>query len=295
MELLKEKWIGTVYEVSIGQGDKEVKVGGEESLPFSAFEGIIPHRPAVALEIWEQPPTDWPPKLAEVFAAVWADPVAWGKKCQELGADLICLRSRDVLSPEDYARLACEVAEAVDLPLIVMGCGHEERDKVLLVRAAEALAGQRALLGYVTPNNYQDLAAAAQKYGHNLIAATPLDINLAKELNILLTDRGVPKNQIVNDPLVGALGYGIEYGYSIMERTRTSALTGDQMLSMPLFCLVGQEAWKTREALEADGQGGVLWEALTAAAYTWAGADLVVLRHPETLHILREHWDNLLK
>lgn len=306
--IAKEKWTSKVQELVVGQEPNTVKVGGEGTLPFLHFEGEMPNKPVVALEVWDMEPADWPDVLASAFAGVLGDPVAWAKKCVEYGANLVCLRlasahpdNKDT-TPAEAAATAKAVAEAVNVPLIVIGCGVEEKDAELMTAVGEALAGKNALLGCATINNYKTITAACMVNGHNIIASSPLDINLAKQLNILMNEMGLPFSKIAIDPLVGALGYGLEYAYSIMERARLGALTGDKMLAMPVICFVGQEAWKTKEAKTEDnddwgvqGRRAILWEVVTATSFAQAGGSILVMRHPESLKQFNVHIDSMMK
>lgn len=308
--IAKERWIGRVAEVVLGSGPDAVKVGGESTLPFLYFEGEMPNRPVVALEVWDMEPVDWPDILASAYAGVLRDPVAWAKKCVEYGADVVCLTLASAhpdnlnTSPEECARVARDVADGVNVPLIILGCGLEEKDARIMENVAAALNGRNFVLGCATPENYKAITAACMLYGHNIIASTPLDINLEKQLNILIMEMNLAANRIIIDPSVGALGYGIEYSYSIMERTRINALAGDKMLAMPTVCFVGQEVWKTREARSAAGEmpewgsqerRAVQWEVVTATSLAQAGGGLFVLRHPESLRQFRTYINNMMQ
>lgn len=307
VNIVKEKWTGRVNELILGTGSNLVKVGGETSLPFLDFEGEIPNRPVIAMEVWDMEPVDWPGLVKKPFAGVLADPVAWARKNMEYGADLIALRllsanpDYENTSSEQCAATAKAVAEAVDLPLVILGCDSEEKDADLLPVVGEVLSGKNFLMGPATENNYKTITAACLVQGHSIIAASPLDINLAKQLNILITEMNLGADRIVIDPLIGALGYGLEYSYSIMERARLGALKGDKMLSMPVICNVGQEAWETKEAkLEEQAEWGeqgkraLLWEIVTSAALAQAGGSIFVLRHPESLRQLKIHIEKLM-
>jgi len=308
--IVKERWTSKVTEVVIGAEPKAVKLGGETTMPFLHFEGGMPNRPKVALEVFDQQPGDWADVLMAPFADVMGDPVAWAKKNVALGADLVALRLVSAhpdtgnASPADVAETCRKVGAAVDVPLVVIGCGVEEKDAEVLQAAAEALAGKNCLIGSASTNNYKTITAAAMVHGHNVIASSPLDINLAKQLNILITEMNMAANRIVIDPLIGALGYGIEYAYSIMERARMGALMGDKMLAMPVVCFVGQEAWKTKEAKSPTAESpqwgdqakrSILWEVITAVALAQAGGDLFIMRHPESVKQFNAHLDVMMK
>lgn len=304
VNIVKERWTSKVAELTIGTGPNAVKVGGETTLPYLQFEGELPNKSLVALEVFDMAPQDWPELLTSAFADVLNDPVAWAKKCVELGAGAVALRLMSAhpdwknASGEEVAKTAKAVADAIDVPLIVIGCGVEEKDGEILPVVADALSGKACLIGCVTPENYKTITAAAIGAGHSLIASSPLDINLAKQLNILLNEMAMPLDRIAIDPLVGALGYGIEYAYSIMERARMGALTGDKMLAMPICSFVGQEAWKSKEAKDSDvaewgpvHDRAILWEAVTASTFAVAGSSIMIMRHPEAMKLFYA-WEN---
>jgi acetyl-CoA decarbonylase/synthase complex subunit delta len=184
------------------------------------------------------------------------------------------------------------VLAASGLPLIVFGPGQAELDNTLLVAVSEAASGERLLLGICEDKNYRTIVATAMANGHLVDARSPMDVNLAKQLNILISDMGLPLDRIIMDPTTGALGYGIEYGYSVMERLRLAALQGDAMTQLPMLVTPSVEAWKAKESKVGEGvpeawgtwkDRAVNWETLTAVTLLESGADIVVLRHPETV------------
>ncbi len=306
VNIIKERWTSKVAESTLGPDG--LKIGGESTLPFMHFEGEMPNRPVTALEVFDMEPADWPEMLKAPYADVLGDPVAWAKKVVDLGADMVALRLMSAhpdwknASAEEVAKTAKAVADAISVPLIVIGCGVEEKDGEILPVVAEALEGKKALIGCVTQANYKSITAAANGYGHNLIASTPLDINLCKQLNILISEMGLPLDRIAFDPLVGALGYGIEYAYSIMERARLGALTGDKTLATPVVCFVGQEAWKAKEAKDPDvpewgpqDERAILWETTTATTFAIAGGTIFILRHPESNKRFKAFIDESMK
>jgi acetyl-CoA decarbonylase/synthase complex subunit delta len=306
--IAKERWSSKCLEVVLGSGLKQIKIGGETTLPFLHFEGEMPNVPAVALEVFDAPPVEWPDFLSSAFEGVLGDPAAWAKKCVEYGADLVVLHlnrthpDQGDASPEEAAEVASAVAAAVDTPLVVLGCGVDEKDAAVLPEVANALAGKNCLLGCATQDNYKSIVAGCIAGGHAVIASSPLDINLAKQLNILITEMNLEPQKIVMDPSIGGLGYGIEYAYSIIERMRTGALMGDKMLAMPVVLLVGSEAWKTKEAKTPDTpdwgeqkKRALLWEVTTAVSLLHAGGHIAVVRHPESLRRVKEHVSRMMQ
>jgi len=306
----KQKWSGQINPVTLGATPAEggtrgrtVTVGGQTGIPFLNFDGETPHAPAIALDVWDKAPVDWPGPLREVYGDVWSDPAAWARRAKELGADLINLRLAGThpdegdRSPEAAVETLRAVLEAVDLPLIIWGCDVPAKDQVVMPKVAEAAQGENCLLGAVTETDYRTLAAAAQAYGHKLIALAPCDINKSKQVNILVNDTGFPLADLVIYPTTAALGYGMEYVYSILERGRLAALAGDRLMAQPVILDVGYEAWRSKEARTGDeaaatwgpiADRGPAWEAVTAAVLLQGGADLLVLRHPRAMEAVRQ-------
>ncbi len=299
IEIPKDKWPGSVRTVTIGataaEGGtraKTVTVGGQTTLPYLHFEAPTPHPPAVAIEIKSRKPEDWSPLLLEAWGEAMNDPAQWAKKAEEAEADLIVLALTVEDTPEDAVKAVKSVLSATGLPLIVWGPGQAEKDNELLVPVSEAAKGERLVLGICEDKNYRTIVATAMANGHLVQARTPMDVNLSKQLNILISDMGMPKDRVLMDPTTGALGYGIEYGYSVMERLRLAALQGDAMTQSPMIVTPGFEAWKTKEAKVGEGvpqawgdwkARAVNWETLTAMTLIESGADILVLRHPESV------------
>ena len=304
-EIPKTLYSGKIKEVTLGKGDRAVTVGGESCYPFYLFEGEMPHLPKIAMEVWDCPPEDWPEAALEPFAGVTDDPVAWAKKCiDDYGAEMICLQliSTDPNGLDRGADEATEVvkkvADAIDVPLIVWGTSNHDKDTEVLRKVCEVCQEKNLIIGPLEEGDYKRIGAAAIGYRHSVIASTPIDINLAKQLNILLGNLGVPDELIVMDPTVSGIGYGVEYCYSVMERDRMAGLTQqDDKLQFPLICNMAKEVWKIKEVHipteEAPTLGdakkrGILWEAMSAMVLLLAGGDVIVMRHPESIRLVRE-------
>ncbi len=308
---VKRSWPHAINAVTVGATSAEggtrtstVTVGGETTLPFYHFEGAMPNKPVVAMEVWDLSPDDWPDAIREPLSDVLDDPAAWAKTCvDEFGAEMICLRLKGCdpnganRTPDEAAAVARQIASAVGVPLIIWGCGNDEKDNEVFPVVAEALSGENCLLGTITEDSYKTLTALATAYGHKLIAESPVDINMAKQINILALDVGFPAEDTVIFPSTGALGYGLEYVYSIMERLRIAGLKGDKVVAMPMLCDIGAEVWSVKEARapesEVPGWGdvatrGPLWEASTATVYLLAGADILIMRHPEAVRLTKQ-------
>ena len=267
-------------------------------MPFLHFEGAIPNPPRVAIEIVDRRPADWSPLLLEAWGGAVDDPATWAKAAEEAGADLILLQlslTRDGDAPTtaaDARAITRAVLGATGLPLLVFGPGQVDADNELLVAVAEEAAGERIVLGLCEEKNYRTIVAAALAHGQLVDSRTPMDVNLSKQLAILISDMGLPLERILMDPTTAGLGYGLEYGYSVMERLRIAALQGDVMTQAPMLVTPGYEAWRQKEAKVGEGvpavwgdwrERAVLWETLTATALIESGADIVTLRHPETV------------
>ncbi len=294
VEILKEKWVNQVNELVLGatkeQGgtrSKIIKVGGESCLPFLFQEGAMPNRPVVAMEVWDTEPAEWPDVLKAPFGNSLKDPCAWAKKCvEDFKADLICLvLSMGGTQAVDTVK---KVLKATGVPLIITGSGDKQKDNEVLSACSQAAKGENCLFGVATQDNYKTLAVSCMADGHSIIAESPIDINIAKQVNMLISDMGFNANKIAMHPTTGALGYGMEYAYSIMERGRLAALMGDKMLSMPFILFVGAEAWRVKEAAP-------LWEATTSICMLQAGADILVMRHPEAVKGVKNTIEQLMK
>jgi len=317
IEIPKDSWSGSVQEITIGAtatdgGTRKnvVTVGGEKTLPFLHYEAETPNRPLIALEIKDNRPEDWSSLLHDTWGDAMDDAGKWAKAAEDAGADLILLtlsltdKDGNPNSPEAALSATKAVLESTGLPLMVFGPGQAELDNELLVPVAEACQGERIVLGICEDKNYRTIVATAMANGHLVNARAPMDVNLSKQLNILIKDTGLPLDRILMDPTCGALGYGIEYGYSVMERLRLAALRGDGMTQSPMIVVVGHESWKTKESKvgtdvpEAWGdwlERSITWETITAVTLIESGADIVVLRHPESLKRVRSVIDNLVE
>jgi acetyl-CoA decarbonylase/synthase complex subunit delta len=302
----KEINTGKILEVTLGETSAHggtrthtVKIGGSTALPFHFFEGHHPHPPRVAMEVFDKKPEKYPALLLDYFGDVIDHPGDMAKKCvDEYGAEMISIRL-DGTHPEKGNKSADEAAETVRLvldsvgvPVIVTGHSHYEKINEVMKKVCEVTAGENCLISYVEKDNYKTIAAACLAYGHTLVAQSPIDVNLAKQLNILLTEMNFPREKIVMDPLTGALGYGLEYTYSIMERIRIDALAGDSLMTFPILINAGHESFRVKEtrALEKDypdwgdlSLRGAYWEIGTAMSLLAAGADLLILYHPQTV------------
>ncbi len=311
-EVPKTAYSGQIKEIKLGQGDKAVTVGGESSYPFYLFEGEMPHLPRIAMEVYDCPPEEWPEAALEPFAGVTDDPVAWAKKClSDYGAEMICLQllSTDPngldRGADEAAEVVKKVADAIDVPLIVWGTANHDKDTEVLRKVAELCQDKSLILGPVEEADHKKIGAAAIGYQHTVVASTPIDINLAKQLTILLGNLGVPDELIVMDPTVSGIGYGIEYCYSVMERMRMAALTQqDDKLQFPIICNIAKETWKTKEAKISEAEDprmgdvkkrGILLEAMSAMAMLLAGGDVLIMRHPEAIKLVREMIAELTK
>jgi acetyl-CoA decarbonylase/synthase complex subunit delta len=305
IEVPIDKWPGEVRSVTIGATASEggtrarsVTTGGEKTLPFMHFEAEMPNAPVIAVEIKDRRPNDWSSLLLEAWGESIADPAQWAKAAEETGADLIQLTlslteaDGETMTADSAVAAVKAVLEASGLPLIVFGPGQADIDNELLVAVSEATKGERLALGLCEDKNYRTIVATAMANDHLVVARTPMDVNLAKQLNILISDMDFPLDRIIMDPTTGALGYGIEYGYSAMERLRLAALQGDNMTQLPMLVTPGFEAWKTKESKVGEGvpenwgdweERGINWETLTAITLLESGADIIVLRHPVSI------------
>ena len=299
-----ESFTGSVNRVTLGatkdtggSRTSTVTIGGASNVVYGGSNADAGEKPIIAIDVIDTKPEDWPDTLSECYKDVFDNPGNWAEKCVEkFGADLICVKF-DGIHPdkadkdaEHAVKVTREILGAVGVPLILWGCGNNEKDNQIMPKVSQAAKGENCLIGTVEENNYKSLTAIALADSHHLITEAPLDINIAKQVNILVSDMGFPLERIVTFQATGALGYGIEYAYSIQERQRLATLAGDKMMAMPVICDAGYESWRVKEAKLADmtewgnvEDRGPLWEATTAICLLQAGADIIRMRHPRAV------------
>jgi acetyl-CoA decarbonylase/synthase complex subunit delta len=296
---------GRIREITLGSGDKAVTTGGESAYNFYTFDAAMPHLPLIAMEVYDIKPDNWPDAAIEPFKDVIDNPVKWARKCiDEYKAQMICLQLAGTdpngldRSAGEAAQLTKKVADAIDVPLIVWGTANHDKDTAVLTGVCEICKGKNLVVGPLEEGDYKKIAPVAIACGHTVIASSPIDINLAKQLNILLGNLGVPDDKILLDPTVSSIGYGIEYAYSVIERIRIAALTqNDEKLQYPIICNIAAEIWKTKEAkipacenpaLGDAKKRAILLEAMSAMTLANAGADILIMRHPEAIRLVKE-------
>jgi acetyl-CoA decarbonylase/synthase complex subunit delta len=311
-QFFKESYTGKIREITLGKGPKAVTVGGENCYPFYQFEGSLPNPPRIAMEIWDMVPEDWAEAALAPFKDVVADPAAWARKCvNEFGAEILVLQLKSIdpngknASADEAVATVKKVRAAVDVPLVIWGSANTEKDEAVLKKVAEACQGDNLILGPVEDKNHKGIGAAAMGFGHSIISSSPIDVNLAKQVNILLENLGVPAGRMLIDPTTGGLGYGLEYSYSVMERIRMAALAqGDDKLQLPIINNLGNEVWKSKEAKQPAAEAptigdperrAILMEAVGAVAYLMAGSNILIMRHPEAIRMVRSYIDLVYK
>ncbi len=279
-------------------------------MPFQIFEGKMDRKPLIAMDVVDVNPEEWPEPLKRHFSDVLDNPLAWAKKCiNEYQAEAICLSlvstdpnglNRD---SSEAAKMAAEVINGIDVPTIVWGCGNPDKDTDTLRELTSLIGTKKVCLAPLEDANYRSLGATAMAFQHPMVAASPIDVNLAKQLNILMENLGVNLNTVMIDPSVGALGYGIEYTYSVMERIRMAALSqSDEKLQVPIICNLGREVWKAKECRMASGEDNmgdqetraIMMEAITASCMMIAGGELLIMRHPKAVNLAKAMVDGLM-
>lgn len=300
-------WTAPVGEVVLGAtavdgGTRSVsyRIGGGKTLPF-INDGSSPVSPLIAFEICDNP-LYWNPVVLDYCGDLTRDPAEWAKTSETgYGADMVRLnltstKARNFSDIPSLAKTVESVLAATKLPLIIEGSNEPAIDSDVFRSCGEAGQGERLLLGTAEAGRYRSIAAAALAYNHSVIAQSPIDINLAKQLNILLREIGVSRDHIVIDPFTGALGYGFEYSFSAMERIRFSALKGDTDLAMPMIC-APTDTLTIKEVREAEGKArdeiAVRWEVYTSIAAAVAGAEIVCVRHPRSVEALRKAFSSM--
>jgi acetyl-CoA decarbonylase/synthase complex subunit delta len=306
---VKETWPIRINTVTIGatkeQGGtrgKTITVGGQTTLPYLTFEGQTPNKTVIAGYIADVVP-DWPDVLKNAIGKEINNPAEWAQKCvKEFGVEMISLSllgadpSGANKSAADCAKVVESVLKAVDVPLIIRGCNDEEKDNEVLQMCSQAARGENCLIGSAKEKNYRTIVAICKSDKHKIIAEAPVDINIGKQVNILLQDSGFDLNDVVMCQTTAALGYGLDYVYTILERARSTGIKGDKLMAIPQLCDVGGETWRVKEAVADEdilpGWGalqkrGPMWEAACAAAYLQAGADILIMAHPEAIATIK--------
>jgi acetyl-CoA decarbonylase/synthase, CODH/ACS complex subunit delta len=317
-EIPKDSSSGKVIEVILGATKETggtrsntITIGGRSSLPFHFFEGEHPHKPVIAMEVFDKAPAKYPKVLLNYFSDVIGKPAEMAKICVEkYGAEMISVRlegthpEKGNASAEEAAEIVKSVLSAVKVPLIITGHSHFEKNNEVMKKICEVTAKENCLINFVETNNYKTIAAACIAYGHTLVAQTPIDVNMAKQLNILLTDMDFPSNKIVIDPMTGALGYGFEYSYSIMERIVNEGLSGDKMLSYPMIITPGFETSRVKEVRATESEyplwgdveaRGAYWEIATAMSLLSAGGDIAVMHNPKAVEVVKNNINEIFK
>jgi acetyl-CoA decarbonylase/synthase complex subunit delta len=300
----KDEYTGKINTIRLGKEKTETLVGGEIALPFYSFEGEIVNMPIIAMDVYDEKPLKWPDYLFNYFSDVADDPKEWAKKCiEEFGADAICFHLTKVnpdignMTSEQAGQLVKNVREAIDKPLIVYADAPLEIVAEVMKKVSEMNTESNILLGWVEDDNYKTLAVSAIGYKNNLIALSPLDINIAKQLNILLTQLGLPADRIAMDPSSSGLGYGIEYCFSAMERLKIAALfQDDKMTQMPIINNIAVEIWKVKEVRESEEvypewgnleERGINWETISVMCMLLSGSNIITMRHPKAVKLIK--------
>ncbi|MDR3076419.1 MAG: CO dehydrogenase/CO-methylating acetyl-CoA synthase complex subunit beta [Synergistaceae bacterium] len=317
-EVRRDRCEFPVWEVKLGNTKEEggtrgktYVVGGETAKPFHLWEGDMPHKPLVAMEVHAAVSEKYPSVLTNIYGKdLLSNPAEMAKVCvDKYGADLISVSlmathpEKGNMSADEAVKLVGSVLQSVDVPLIITGHSHYDKHNEVMKAVAQSFAGENLLLNWVEQDNYKTIAGVAMAYGHSLVAQSPIDVNIAKQMVILLTNMDFPKQNIMIDPTTSALGYGIEYTYSVMERIRVSGLEGDQLLCAPLIVSPGIETSKIKEA-KAPESDFPAWgkledriaalEFASAQSYLYAGADVVIMYHPEAAVQIKRTIDSLL-
>ena len=294
-----QKFNANINTVEIGCGDKAIKLGGECTFPFYTFDAPTENAPKVGVEISDMGLINVP-GIQEYYAGA-ATMAEIAKKAEAMeGADFVCLRLEGGdpngadKSIEELIAVVKEVGEAVSCPLVVEGCKNVEKDSELLPKVAEALQGKNVLVLSSREEDYKAVGAeAGLAYNQKVGAESAVDINLAKQLNVVTTQLGVKAQDIVMNVGSAAVGYGFEYVVSTMDRIKGAALShNDNMLQMPIITPVADETWGVKEAMASEEdmpewgpleERGISMEVQTAAAVLASGSDAVILRHPKSV------------
>ena len=294
------KFNAAIRTVEIGTGDKAVKLGGENVMPLYSFDAPIENAPKIGVLITDLGMENEVTGIKDYYAGA-SSFAEIAKKAEEMpGADFVVLRfegadpNGEDRSIEDCVAIAKEVGDAITAPLVIEGCKNVEKDAELFTKVAEALQGKNVLIMSAREENYKAVAAAAGlAYGQKVGAESAVDINLAKQLNVLIGQLGVDPANVVMNVGSAAAGYGFEYVVSTMDRVKAAALSqGDVQLQMPIITPVADEAWNVKEAMASEAdmpewgsqeERGIDMEIETAAAVLASGSNAVILKHPASV------------
>jgi acetyl-CoA synthase len=293
-----------------GTRGKTYTIGGADCMPFHFWEGKMPNKPLVAMEVSDSVSEKYPEILRKAYGDVLNNPVQMAKLCVEkYGAELINVKlegthpERNNYSSKQSVDLVKSILEAVDVPLIITGTSHYDKNNEVMKAIAQNCEGENLLFNWVEQDNYRTIAGAAMAYGHTLVAQAPIDVNISKQLNILLTNMGLAADKIIIDPMTSTIGYGIEYTYSVMERIRLTGLGGDNMLLGPMIVSIGQECAKIKEFKAPESsfpdwgdlaKRAAYWEIAAATTLLYAGADILILYTPEAVTTVKKTINSLM-
>ena len=301
----KQPYRGKINAVTLGTGDKAVVIGGQNVLPFYTFDAPIEHAPKIGVEISDLA-SEWKSAGLSEFYAGCTTMVDYAKKAETMeGADFLCLHFESAdpngvnRSVADCVADAKAVAEAVSMPIVIMGCKNIEKDGELFSKIAEALQGKNILVLSARSEDYKTVGASvALAYGQKVGAETADDINLAKQLNIMLKGLSINPENIVMNIGTAAVGYGFEYVASTLDRVRLAALAqSDADLQMPIMSPVSPDAWAVKESTASEEdepewgsreERAIGMEVSTAAANLTGGADAVIMRHPAAVATIKK-------
>ena len=302
---------GKINAVTLGTGDKAIVIGGQNVMPFYTFDAPIENAPKIGVEISDLAASWDAPALNEFYAGC-TTMVDYAKKAETMpGADFLCLHFESAdpnganRSVADCVADAKAVADAVSMPIVIMGCKNIEKDGELFSKVAEALQGKNILVLSARNEDYKTVGASvALAYGQKVGAETADDINLAKQLNIMLKGLTVPAESIVMNVGTAAVGYGYEYVASTLDRVRLAALDqSDADLQMPIIAPVSPDSWGVKESTASEEdepawgnqeERGIGMEVATASADLTGGADAVIMRHPAAVATIKKFINELV-
>ena len=308
----KQAFNAKINAVTLGIGDKAIVLGGQNVLPFYTFDAPIENKPKVGVEITDAGMAMCTTEGLKAFYAGCETVADMAKKVESMaGASFIALNfegadpNGENKSVEECVEIAKAVAAATEMPLVVMGCKNAEKDSELLNKVSEALAGKNILVLSAREENYKTVGAGAGlAYGQKVGAESAVDINLAKQLNTVITQLGVNAQAIVMNAGSAAAGYGYEYVASTLDRIKAAALQqGDAQLQMPIITPVSTDAWGVKEATAAEAdmpewgnqeERAIEMEVCTASACLAGGSDAVILRHPAAVEAIAKMIDALI-